>query len=289
MGAFFPTSLLAMLLLPTSPAAAERLVTVGGTVTEIAFALGAGGEVVGVDTSSVYPPAATTLPQVGYQRTLAAEGVLSLRPSRVLLTRDAGPPAAIAQIRAAGVEVVDVPHEPSLDGARAAIRAVAAELGREAKGEELVAALDAEAAGASAALARVKKNKPRVLFVYARGGGVALVSGTGTAADAMIGLAGASNAVTEFDGFRPLTAEGAVAAKPEVVLVPTRGLESLGGTAALLATPGLALTPAAAQQRVVAMDDLYLLGFGPRAGQAIAELARALHPELRAAAGGESM
>jgi iron complex transport system substrate-binding protein len=123
---------------------------------------------------------------------------------------------------------------------------------------------------------------PKVLFVYARGAGTLMVAGRATPADAMIRLAGGRNAVEDFDGFKPLTAEAVVAAAPDVVLMLSRGVESLGGPAAIWTQPGMAQTPAAAQQRLVVMDDLYLLGFGPRLADAVRDLGRQLHPELAA-------
>jgi iron complex transport system substrate-binding protein len=104
------------------------------------------------------------------------------------------------------------------------------------------------------------------------------VSGTGTSADAIITLAGGTNAVQEFENYKPLTAEGAVSAAPEFILVTSRGLESSGGIDGLLKQPGLALTPAGKNKRIIVMDDLLLLGFGPRLGQAAKELCEHLHP-----------
>ena len=260
--------------------AAPRIVSIGGAVTETVFALGAGAQVVAVDTSSVYPPAATGLPHVGYQRQLSAEGILAQRPTLVLAIHDAGPAAVLEQLRDSGVRVVRIGRD-GFDTASAAekITQVAAALERPAEGRALVARLDGELAAAGALAGRAGR-QPRVLFVYARGPGAAHVSGTETAADAMIRLAGGTNAVAGFTGFKPLTAEAVVQAAPEVVLVPTRGLESLGGVDGLLAQPGMALTPAGQARRVVAIDDVVLLGFGPRLGQGLRELALALHPEL---------
>ncbi len=113
-----------------------------------------------------------------------------------------------------------------------------------------------------------------MLFVLSHVATSVQVAGEGTTAAAMIALAAASNALTGFSGYRPLTAEAAVAAAPDFVLTTTRGVEALGGTERLLAQPGLALTPAARARRVLALDALYLLGFGPRMPQAVAEVAR---------------
>lgn len=257
----------------------SRLVTLGGPVTEIIFALGAGDKVVGVDTSSVYPEQATQLPQVGYQRQLAAEGVLALNPTLILATTEAGPPEAVAQLKDSGVTVLILAAEESVEGAKAKIRGLAQALSTEAKGEDLIQKLEADLAEAEQ-LQRQVSSKPKVMFIYARGPGAVNVAGLDTAADAMIRLAGGVNVAQDYVGYKPLTAEAAVAAAPDVLLLLSRGLESLGGKEELLQQPGLAQTPAGQNGRVLAMDDLYLLGFGPRLGQAVLELTHELHPEV---------
>jgi iron complex transport system substrate-binding protein len=269
----------------TSATDVPRIVSVGGAVTETVFALGAGDRIVAVDTSSVFPVDATARqPRVGYQRQLSAEGVLAQHPTLVLASQDAGPAAALQQLRDAGVRVVlidDGGFTP--DSARAKIAAIAAAIGKEAEGRALATRLADETAGAVALAARAT-SRPRVLFVYARGAGAAHVAGRATAADAMIRLAGGENAITGFDGFKPLTAEAVAQAAPDVILVPARGLASLGGVDGLLAQPGMAFTPAAPTRRVIAIDDVLLLGFGPRLGQGLRDLALGLHPELTSGA-----
>lgn len=270
---------------PPSGAGPARIVTIGGTVTETVFALGLGARVVGVDTSSVHPPAVAALTKVGYQRRFSAEGVLSLRPTAVVASSEAGPPASFEQLRAAGVPSAVIPSDHGVEGARARIRAIARAVGAGAAGETLVARMDRELAAARGAVATSKGSAPRVLFVYARGQGTVQVAGSETAADEIIRLAGAVNAVSGFTGFRPLTPEAAAAAQPEIIVVPERGLESLGGRKALLALPGLSLTEAARAGRVVTLDDLLMLGFGPRLGQAVAELGARLRQARQPAPG----
>jgi iron complex transport system substrate-binding protein len=257
---------------------AERIVSVGGAVTETLFALGAGASVVAVDTTSVFPEAATKLPQVGYQRSLSAEPILALRPTLVIVSPEAGPPAALEQLRAAGVrvEAVGQAHSPAQTVART--RAIAALLGAGGAGSALADTIERDAA-AAAERARARRIAPRVVFVYARGGGNVMVSGSGTAASAMLGLAGAVNAVDGYEGFKPLSAEALVAAQPEAIVVLARGLEAAGGLDGVLAIPGVAETPAGKARRVVVMDDLLMLGFGPRLPEAIDELSRRLAGE----------
>jgi len=262
-----------------APSDSLRIVSLGGSVTEIVFALGAGDAVVGVDASSLYPEAAQDRPDVGYFRRVPAEGVLSLEPTLVLASEATGPPATLDQLRAAGVDVHVIPEESSVDGARAKIRAVADVLDRPNAADRLIQTMEEDLEAARRLSAAVDQT-PRVLFVYARGAGTMQVAGRGTSAEAMIELAGARNAVTGFDGFKPMSAESVAAAEPDVLLMLDRGLESIGGVDGLLKQPGIALTPAGENRRIVAMDDLLMLSFGPRLGEAVHTLTKKLHPEL---------
>lgn len=257
--------------------AADRIVSTAGSITETLYALGAQEGLVAADVSSVYPVEATKLPSVGYARQLSAEGILSMNPTLVLVTEDAGPPEVVKQVENTGVKVVRLSNKHTPEAAVERILKIGEAVSKSAEAAKLAEALRADLEAAKALVANVP-GRPKVLFIYARGGGTMNVSGTGTSADAIIELAGGSNAVTGYENYKPLTAEGAVAAAPDVILVTSRGLESAGGVEALLKQPGLSLTPAGKAGRVVAMDDLYLLGFGPRLGQAAKELCEQLHP-----------
>lgn len=255
---------------------AERIVAVGGSATEIVYALEAGEKLVGVDTSSIYPEAATKLPQIGYQRTISAEGVLSLKPTLVIILPEAGPPAAIEQIENAGIKVLRVTNESSIEGTKTKVRQIAEASNRQEKGEEIIKRLETDLGEAEKIVAS-NNTKPKVVFIYARGAGTANVGGTGTPGDAMIKLAGGVNAVTEFADYKPLTPEALVAAQPDAILLPSRALGSLGGIEGVLQLPGVAETPAGKNKRIVTIDDMLLLGFSPRLGQGVKELCEKIH------------
>ncbi len=254
-----------------------RLVTLGGGATEVVFALGHGDDVVAADASSTYPPEVSGRASLGYYRRVQAEGIIAQRPTLVIASEGSGPPASLAQIEQLGVRVVEVPGVESFPEAKARITFLAELLGEEERGRALVAAIEGEVAEVEAGLAG--KPRPRVLFIYARGGGTMLVAGRGTAAEAFLSLAGAQLAAPEHEGFRPLTAEAVVGARPDVILLSEGGLQSMGGVEGVLLAPGIAATPAGAAKRIIAMDDLLLLGFGPRLGEAVKSLAAELHPE----------
>lgn len=256
----------------TRAAAAPRVVSVGGAVTECVYALDMAHALVGADTTSLYPPQALRLPRVGYQRAMAAEGLLSLAPDLVLASDDAGPPAVVAQIRRAGVRWIDVASAYTPAAPADKLRTVGDALGRKDRARARIHAYEADWERTRRRVATLP-GRPRAVFVMAHGGPTLNLAGRGTAADAMLALAGLVNAL-DFDGYKTISPEALIAAAPDLVVTTTQSLDGLGGAGALAARPGLAATPAARNRRVLAYDGLYLLGFGPRLPQAVAQLAQ---------------
>ena len=259
-------------------APANRIVSVGGTLTEIAFALGAGDRIVGADTTSSWPPEVEQVEKVGYMRRLSAEGVLSLSPDLIMLDDDAGPATAIDQLRAAGVRLAIAPEGTGLDSVVPKIRFVGETLGRANEAEALASRFEEQMGALQSQLAAIDA-RPSVLLLISVGRGAPMAAGSDTAAEAIIDLARGRNAIVGLTGYKPLSAEAAIAAAPDVLLLPQHVAESAGGADAVLQRPDLAITPAGRNGRVVVMDSLKLLGFGLRTPEAVAELARALHPE----------
>ena len=260
---------------------ASRIVSVGGSVTEILYALGLESRVVAVDTTSVYPKEALRQkPNVGYMRQLSPEGVLGLAPSLVLAAEGAGPKETIAVIEASKTPLVNVPDRFTGDSILEKIRLIAAATGRDAKGDCLAATTKADLD--AVAKMRTGIDKPlRVLFLLSLMNDRPMVAGRHTAADGIIALAGGVNAVAEFDGYKIINDEAVVAAKPDIVLAMQRPDLALNADQ-VFSSAGFRLTPAAARKAFVAMDGLYLLGFGPRTARAARDLGVALYPALGA-------
>ncbi len=257
---------------------ASRTVVAGGSIAEIVYALGAEAQLVAVDATSVYPPAATELPDIGYLRQLSAEPILSLSPTLLLLDHDAGPPETLAQLRAAGVDTVTVPEARDAASVLAKIRLVATTLGHGPAGEALADSLHRSLDDLRQRVTAIEA-RPPVLFLLSVGRGAPLAAGDDTSAAAIIELAGGRNALTGFDGYKPVSTEAIAASGARYVLVTTRTAEALGGVDAIRVRPDIAATPAAADG-VLVMDGLLLLGFGPRLDQAVAELATLIHGTL---------
>jgi iron complex transport system substrate-binding protein len=276
------TAILLLAVLATGARAEDgprRVVAAGGSAAEIVFALGQGDRLIARDTTSSYPEAVMSLPDVGYVRRLSPENLIAMDPDLILAEHDAGPPETIEILAHAGVPMVTLPEALTPADVLVKINVTAQALGVPEAGEALIARTQADF-DAAAAAAVAMPARPRVLFVLSLQGGRILAAGSDTSAAAMIGLAGGVNAVTGLSGYKPLTDEAAIAAAPDVILAMDRGGDMAVAASELLAHPALALTPAGQSGRVVRMDGLYLLGFGPRTGAAALELNAALRATL---------
>ena len=264
---------------PASAHKPLRIVAVGSSITEIVYALGAEKLLVGVDTTSLYPNAARSLPQVGYMRALSAEGVLSLKPSLIIATTAAGPATVLDQLKATGIEVMILPDHYDYDSVITKIAAVGKATGKMAEADAMIERGRTAMKTLSDRLAMATSH-PRVLFLLGMGSGAPQAAGRNTAADGIIRMAGGVNAIEGYSGYRPLTPEAVIASKADYILVTRQTVEAMGGIQAVLDQPSLNRTPAGKAGKVLEFDALLLLGFGPRTPQAAQELASALHPEL---------
>ncbi|AZO02083.1 MULTISPECIES: hemin ABC transporter substrate-binding protein [unclassified Mesorhizobium] len=254
---------------------ASRIASIGGSITEILYALGEEGRLVARDSTSTYPEAAATLPDVGYMRALSPEGVLSVNPTGILALQGSGPKEAVDVLKKSSVPFIEVPDHFNHEGILEKIRIVGKALGVEAMAEKLAAETDAKLTAAERQTASIKDRK-RVLFVLSTQGGKILAAGSDTAADGIIKLAGAVNAVEGFSGYKGMTDEAIVSAKPDVILTMKGGGPPISEDE-LFANPAVASTPAGTNRKMISMWGGYLLGFGPRTAEAIHDLAVALY------------
>jgi heme transport system substrate-binding protein len=264
---------------------ASRILCIGGDVTEIAYALGAGDRVVAVDTTSQFPPQALKEKKsVGYMRALSSEGVISVGASLVLASERAGPPEVVKTLKASSVPYVEVPDVYSAEGLVKKVRLVAQATGTEAEGDRIVQSVTAGFAALTAL--RGKIGRPvRALFVLGVQNGRIMVGGKGTSADAVLELAGASNAAAGVNGFRPVGDEAVLEMAPEAIVGMRRTADSdMHDLSQLFDLKGVQSTPAGAAKRLVVVDGAYLL-FGPRVPDAARDLMRTLYPEIGGAGG----
>ncbi|MFT2112446.1 heme/hemin ABC transporter substrate-binding protein [Marinomonas sp. 2405UD68-3] len=244
----------------------DKVVSIGGATTEILFALGVGDHVIGSDTSSYYPEAAQHTKKVGYMRALSTEGVLSLSPDVVFSAEGAGPIKVLTQLKSVSLPWVTLPEVRSLDVLYENIEKIGRIMSVEKRAQHLIASLKQDEIQLAQSVSKDKR-KPRVLFVMQHTGSP-MVAGSNTSADRIIRLAGGENIAHEIQGYKPLTAEAMVNLNPEWIVSTSFGGRDVNShddsKNGLKSLPSLHLTDAKDESRLIIMDGLLLLGFGPR-------------------------
>ena len=256
-----------------------RIVSIGGAITEILYALGFEDRLAGVDATSLFPTAALRdKPNVGYMRQLSAEGVLGLNPSLVLAMQGSGPKETMDVLDAAKVPLVLVPETFTEQGLLDKIKLVGHAMDADARAACLTTAVSGDLKQLRDLRAKVTK-PVRVMFVMSLLSGRAMVAGRKTAADEIINLSGGVNAIDSYDGYKMINDEAIVTARPDVVLTIERAKDSLEAQA-VYGHPAFAMTPVVVNKAFISMEGLYLLGFGPRTAAAARDLSVKLYPAL---------
>lgn len=255
-----------------------------GTLAATVRGLGFGDTLVGRDISTTFAEAADLPVVTGAGHTINVESVIALEPDVVITDGTIGPIDVVTQLRDVGIVVVFVERQPSFDGAVQTVRDVAGIFGADAAGEAVASQLDEQIATVQAeikAIAPSGDERLRMVFLYLRGAsGIYYLFGSESGADDLITAVGGIDVASElgWTGMRALTDEALVEADPDLIIVMTSGLESVGGVAGLLeAKPAIALTTAGQHQRIVDMADGQVLSFGPRSADVLDALARAIY------------
>ncbi|MBA9082510.1 MULTISPECIES: heme/hemin ABC transporter substrate-binding protein [Bartonella] len=254
-----------------------RIVSIGGSLTEIVYALGAQNQLVARDSTSIYPQEALKLPELGYMRALSPEGVLSLTPEGILLIEGSGPPLTIDILKKTSIPLVIVPENFSRENVIEKIHLVGKALHRETQAAALIKKINRSFMDNDMLLAKVTKPK-RVLVIFSMQNGRIMVSGTNTAADSMIKLSGGINAISSYKGYKPLNNEALLKSNPDVILLMTHPKNS-SQIDQILAIPAIQATPAAQNHAIKQIDAMYFLSFGPRTAEASKELINLLYSE----------
>ncbi len=257
---------------------AERIVTAGSAITEIVCALGDCEKIIASDRTSLFPASIQQLPSIGYRNSINAEGIVSLRPTLVIAEKEYVEEAVLQQLASTGIKLVVVEARHDFNDIKKSISQIAAALGREKAGVELIAKNEAALAAAKELLKKAKTS-PDVMCIYNRGMATVSVAGTKTFAT-ILRYAGANNVLPDVEGYKPLNTESLIASNPEFLLMVSTGLESIGGLEGALKIPGVAQTTAGRKKQIISIETLKLTNFGPRFGEAVRELVMLLHPEL---------
>lgn len=261
----------------------QRWVSAGGALSEWVSALGGEPKLVGVDTTSQHPDTLKSLPSIGYQRQLSAEGILSLRPQILVGTEEMGPPPVLSQIRNAGVQVELFSARPDLPTLQANLQHLGKLLGAENQAAQLFQSYQEQLDQQKIRLEKAQSTgkSPGVLVLIGHAGGKPLIAGKDTAADWLLQQAGGHNLATHI-GYKPFSVESMVGLDPQVLVFADRALTGDAARAALFKeNPMLSSTRAAKEGRVLEIDPTLLVGgLGPRLPEAVKKLADGLYPGI---------
>lgn len=266
-------------LTTTSNWAQTRIITAGSVVTETVCALGDCDKIVASDKTSLYPPQIQDLPTIGYRSSISAEGILSLRPTVLIVEKDYVEDAVLSQLQSAKIEIVLIEQRFSFEGTKEIINSIAVALNRKNEARALIAKIEGELQEAKSWIIQ-SKSSPRVLGVHNRGLSVVNLAGKKTFSE-ILPYAGAVNALSEVSGYKPLNSEALVASNPDFILFFESGLQSIGGIEGALGIQGVAQTTAGKRKQIIAVEGIKLSNFGPRFGEAVKELTLLLHPEIQ--------
>ena len=267
--------------LGTDAAVIERVISAGGSISEWLVAVGAEQQLIGVDTTSLHPQSLQALPSVGYQRQLAAEGVLTLQPQVLFGSDEMGPPPVLQQLRSAGVQIETLPVDANMLAVSQAVRRIGAVLARSEQAEQALSAFKQGIWQQQQKLALIDGAAPRVLLVFSVGHGNPLTAGTNTVGDWLIKQAGGENLAVHA-GFKALSSESMLALNPQVIIVADRHNQGLAALESILSHAAvLQYSDAVKNKRIVALDPTLLVGgLGPRLPEHIAQLMDAFYPQF---------
>lgn len=245
----------------------ERIVSLNGAITETLVDLGQRSNIVGIDITSTFPTdLSTTATQLEHVNKINIEALMALKPTIIYIAKKDLNDNLKKQLEDANIKLVVIDQVYSVDGTKQLIKEIATTLNI-TDYTQLLAKIDQDQAQL-----KTLANKPKVLFIYARGASNLFVAGNNTPMQNIIELAGGQNAVTGFDDFKPLTPEALLNSNPDYILLFDTGLQSMGGIDGVLKIEGLNRTNAGKNKKIIAMDGLLLTGFTPRLGEAITKL-----------------
>lgn len=255
----------------------QRIVCLAKQLTELIYALGAGDQLVGVDLSSTYPPAAQKLTKVGYHRMLNAEGIIALKPTVVYHDGNVAPEAVITQLEKVGIPMKVFPDAHTIPETKALFDTLAAQFGAQKQADSLKTKLDADLAKAAETVKQYKTTPKVAIIHFGRVINNYLVIGKAGTASYMLEMAGGRNVMDTLKGMKPLSPEIISKAQPDIILVTDFGYDRLGNAEKLATLPGIALTPAGKNKKIYRIEEHDLIYLGPRTGENVLMLMKLIH------------
>ena len=263
-----------------------RIVCLSKQLTEYVFALGEGHNIVAVDLSSTYPDSAKLLKTVGYHRALSPESIIAMNPDLVIHSNDIGPETVLPQITKAGLNIKAFGGANTIDSARLLLKELGKFFGVEKTADSIITTMNAGIAKAADTLKALNiKDSLRIMIIHfgLRNNNYFVMSGRNGVGDKMIRLAGCTPALYNGKGAREMSAEAVALANPDIIIATDFGYDRMGSMDKFISSvPGVSLTNAGKNKRIVRFEEHDLIYFGPRTGDNVIKLINLLHPTASA-------
>ena len=263
-----------------------RIVCLSKQLTEMVFALGKGHDIVAVDLSSTYPDSAKLLKTVGYHRALSPESIISMNPDLVIHSNDIGPENVLPQITKAGLNIKVFGGANTIDSAKLLLQELGVFFKEERKADSIIKSLDAGIAAAADSLKSLNlKDSLRIMIIHfgLRNNNYFVMSGRNGVGDKMIRLAGCTPATYDGKGAREMSAEAVALANPDIIIATDFGYDRMGSMDKFISSvPGVSLTNAGKNKRIVRFEEHDIVYFGPRSGANVIKLINLLHSPTNA-------
>lgn len=249
----------------------SRIITAGGSVTEIFYELGLGDQVVAIDTSSLFPPSAMKLPKVGYFRSLTTEGLMSLNPDMLVAAKGVGPATVLKQIETLGVEVKTYEQSNyTLGSWKKLINGIGEDFNKTHLANNLISKVT-ENITKHQAKRTFTKNKINAIALLSIGQRGPIAAGKNTVPDLLLELSGINNVAESIEGYKPFSTELLAEQKVDILLIPSHVIASLGSEDTVCENQIIQLATAG-KCNLFVMDGLLLMGFGTRLDQSVEQI-----------------
>jgi iron complex transport system substrate-binding protein len=263
----------------------QRIVCLSKHLTEMIFALGKGHNLVAVDLSSTYPDSAKLLKTVGYHRALSPEPIIALAPDLVIHSNDIGPENVLPQITKAGLNIKAFDGANTIDSAKLLLKELGKFFGVDSKADSIIKTMEAGIAKATDTLqSQHIKDSLKVMIIHfgLRNNNYFVMSGRNGVGDKMISLAGCTPATYNGKGAREMSAEAVALANPDIIIATDFGYDRMGSMDKFITSvPGVSLTNAGKNKKIIRFEEHDLIYFGPRTGDNIIKLINLLHPSTK--------
>lgn len=253
--------------------AVKRIITAGGSITEIAYALGAQDYLIATDTSSVYPSDTQTLPKVGYYRQLSTEGVLSLSPTHLIAASGVGPENVLSQLSSTGLDIRVINHDRSVQGLIDVIKLLGNELNKTNEAEKLIGQVTSQISDIQSSY---DFNNKRIVFLMSAGERGLVAAGNNTVPNMITNILSATNPFSQLNGFKPISVEALILANPDLILMPEHTIRETSITE-LCSLPSLKFWANQSGCNLHSVESLPFLGLTPRLPEALKHTADLLN------------